>query len=233
MKKIKTEVNIQKFPKEIRKLMENATVYDSSCHSGAKVYYIDSGYYLKIDEAHRLSDETRLNKLFHARGLGVEVVNYVTTDRDYLVTRNAGGEDLIHCLNDPEKVCEILAESLRLLHSQPIDNVSVSIRHQNYMKLADQNHDADFSREILTPDTLIHGDACLPNIIQNNGRFHTFIDLGMAGAGDRHIDLYWAAWSLQYNFETDKYTDLFLDMYGREKISEERMRMIAACEQFR
>lgn len=232
MRKVKTEIDTENLPVKIRDLCHNAAVYDSSCHSGAKVFYIDSGYYLKINEKDTLADEARLNRIFYERGLGVEVIEYISADRDYLVIRSAKGEDLIQCLDEPEKVCKILAESLRLLHSQPIDNAGVSIRHQQYVKLSRQNHTDLAVNEILIADTLIHGDACLPNIIQNNGKFYTFIDLGMAGAGDRHIDLYWAIWSLQYNFDTDKYADLFLDMYGRDDVSEEKLRVIAACEQF-
>ena len=79
-------------------------------------------------------------------------------------------------------------------------------------------------------DTLIHGDACLPNLIMENGRFRSFIDVGQAGVGDRHIDLYWAIWSLQYNLGTDAYTDLFLDLYGRGKVDEELLRVVAEVE---
>ena len=63
-------------------------------------------------------------------------------------------------------------------------------------------------------------------------RFSTFIDFDMAGVGDKHIDLFWAIWSLQYNLKTDAYTDLFLDLYGRENFDEDMLRVIAAFELF-
>ena len=85
---------------------------------------------------------------------------------------------------------------------------------------------------MLEADCLIHGDACLPNILQQAGHFSAFIDLAMAGAGDRHIDLYWALWSLGYNLKTEAYGDLFLDLYGREKVSEEKLKVVAAFELF-
>ena len=81
-------------------------------------------------------------------------------------------------------------------------------------------------------DTLIHGDACLPNIAQENGKFTSFIDVGMAGLGDRHIDLYWALWTLECNLKTDAYNDVFLDLYGRECVDEDMFRVIAAFEAF-
>ena len=86
------------------------------------------------------------------------------------------------------------------------------------------------NKNYLCADTLIHGDACLPNIIQNNGVFSSFIDFNMSGVGDKHIDLYWAIWSLQYNLKTSAYTDMFLNMYGRDNFSEDMLRVIAAFE---
>ena len=65
-----------------------------------------------------------------------------------------------------------------------------------------------------------------------DGRFSCFIDLAMAGLGDKHIDLYWALWSLQYNLGTEKYTDYFLDLYGRENFEYDMLRVIAAFEAF-
>ena len=87
-------------------------------------------------------------------------------------------------------------------------------------------------RHLLKCDTFIHGDACLPTLMQDHGRFTGFIDTAMAGRGDRHIDLYWAIWSLQYNLKTCEYTDCFIDMYGREKCSPEVLKVIAAFELF-
>ena len=82
----------------------------------------------------------------------------------------------------------------------------------------------------LKRDTLIHGDACLPNLIMENGVFRSFIDVGQAGVGDRHIDLYWAIWSLQYNLGTDAYKDLFLDYYGRELVDDRLLQVVAEVE---
>ena len=58
------------------------------------------------------------------------------------------------------------------------------------------------------------------------------IDLGNGGVGDRHVDLYWGAWTLRYNLGTNAYRDRFLDAYGREKISRERLNLISVAEVF-
>jgi kanamycin kinase len=59
-----------------------------------------------------------------------------------------------------------------------------------------------------------------------------FIDLGCGGVGDRHIDLFWGAWTLGFNLGTDEYRDIFFDAYGRDKIDLEKLKIIAAAEVF-
>lgn len=256
MKKTKIEININNFPSQIHYLFNNATVYDSSCSSEAAVYYLDTGYYIKTAARHTLAREAKLSRLFYERGFGVEVIDYISTDKDYLVTRSAVGEDLTHDIHEPEKLCQILATALRDLHTQPITDVPISRKYQYYMERANANFDdgsydyfvaverfyvknkeeawklMQSGKKLLKNDTLIHGDACLPNVLQYKDRFSTFIDFDMAGLGDKHIDLFWAVWSLQYNLKTDAYTDLFLDLYGRENFDEDMLRVIAAFELF-
>jgi kanamycin kinase len=256
MKKTPVEIDIEIFPCEIRYLFENAAVYDSSCSKDATVYYLDSGYYIKIDKSSSLAAEAKMCKIFHNAGLGVEVVAYVCGDKDYLVTRAADGDDLTHFLDYPEKLCKLLADALRNLHSQPIAGIPVSAGYARYMEAAVKSiSDGCFDDHVLInrymimskeeafkiiqkhkhallADTLVHGDACLPNIIQCNGKFSAFIDLNLAGIGNKHTDIYWALWSLQYNLKTEDYTDMFLDMYGRNNFNEEMLKVIAAYEFF-
>ena len=59
-----------------------------------------------------------------------------------------------------------------------------------------------------------------------------YIIIDTAGVGDRHVDLFWAVWSLQFNLKTDKYRERFLDAYGRDRMEPEMLRLIAACEVF-
>ena len=79
---------------------------------------------------------------------------------------------------------------------------------------------------------LLHSDYCLPNILLDRWRFSGFVDLDTGGVGDRHVDLFWAIWSLNYNLKTGKYRERFLDAYGREDVQEELFRVIAAVEVF-
>lgn len=256
MMKRKIEININDFPIELHKLLQSGNIYDSSCSSNAKTLYCDTGYYIKIDDKGELALEADLGKLFYNIGLGVEVIHYISADRDYLVTQSAAGEDLTHYLDDPKRLCEILAAALRRLHCQTVGDAPVSSRHQRYLDSANGDFFGGYYDESvlmdgfrinskqeawdimqankgkLKADTLIHGDACLPNIVCCNGNYSSFIDFSMAGAGDKHIDLYWAIWSLQYNLKTDQYTDYFLDQYGRENFDFNMLKVVAAFELF-
>ncbi len=245
-----------KLPAELQDCVGTGSLTDRSGFSSAQVFETREGYFIKCDEPGALAREYRMTELFHRAGFGPEPVRYLARDRDYLVTRRVPGEDLTQDLSDPLRLCRILADALRTLHAQPADGIPVSSRLERYLASADGSPDGGYydpsvyfgpyrlssreecwevmqsSRHLLRCDTLIHGDACLPNIMQENGAFRSFIDLSMAGTGDRHIDLYWAVWSLQYNLKTDEYTDVFLDFYGRENVSEAMFRVIAAFEAF-
>ncbi len=219
MQKTETKININDFPSELHYIFENTKVYDSSSHSAMTVLYSGNGYYVKIAEKGCLAKEAEMAKLFERNGIGIEVVSYISDVNDYMVTRPAKGEDCTHYLNNPEKLCEALAGTMRSLHSRPVENIPVSACMETY---------ADIKN--IRQDTFIHGDFCLPNIILNDWKFSAFIDVGLAGIGDRHIDIYWALWSLDHNLKTDKYTDYFLSLYGKGNYDKDILKIVAEVE---
>lgn len=205
-------------PCGIRPFLQN--LYDSSCGSEAKVIYSDSGYYIKIANQNTLRREAEMTALFAKHGLGVPLMLYTTeNDKDYMVTKAAVGEDLTMMLDDPKRICQIMAEGMRRLHSLDVTDLPISPSmdvYQNYPRME--------------ADTCIHGDFCLPNVISREGKFGCLLDMGQAGRGEKHIDLYWALWSLQFNLKTDRYADYFLDAYGREWVDEDRLRIATQVE---
>ena len=224
MQKTEIKINFNDFPKELYYIFEGATVYDSSSHPTMTTLYSDLGYYIKIAEKGALKKEAELAKLFWEKGMGVEVVSYLSAGRDYMITKEAKGEDALapQYLANPEKLCEALAAAMKYLHSKPTEGLPVSLCMDIYAKGENTNK--------LKQDTFIHGDFCLPNVILNDWKFSTFIDVGLAGVGDKHIDLYWVLWSLNYNLKTDKYTDYFLELYGKEKVDMNVLKLVAEVE---
>ena len=67
-------------PDRFRPLVQAAAVYDSSCSPQAQVLYLDrdGGYYLKRADRGRLEPEARMARFYHAKGLGPEVLDYVS-----------------------------------------------------------------------------------------------------------------------------------------------------------
>ena len=173
-----------------------------------------------------LETEAKVTKLFAQQGLGPEMLLYVSEHKDYMVTREAVGEDCINqrYLEEPEKLVKALAETMKYLHGLTIEtDIPISASMELY---EEQGY-----LDKVKCDTLIHGDFCLPNILLKDGEFSSFIDVGAAGMGDRHLDIYWVLWSLNYNLQTDKYTDLFLDLYGREHVDMDILKLVAKVEQ--
>jgi len=261
MKQTSITPDLNAIPEQFRNLIENSAVYDSSCSPEAQVLYIDrdGGYYLKSASKGTLQTEAKLTEYFHIRGLAAEVAAYSTeNDRDWLLTTAVPGTDCTHAdiLSQPARLCDILAETLRSLHELSYADCPVQNRLETYFATAEQNYhaglfDASYcpaeyrfstpqeawiavsqGKRLLKNDSLIHGDYCLPNIIFKNWNLSGFIDLGNGGVGDRHIDLFWGAWTLKRNLGTEAYRERFFDAYGRDRINFDALRIVSAAETF-
>ena len=259
MKRTLISLRKEDFPAQLLEILDGADIYDSSCSPEARVYFIDKdeGYYLKVSAAGKLAREAKMTEYFHSVGLGVRVISYISRERDYLLTERASGEDLTHeeYLGNPAQLAVTMGRLLRELHELSHEGCPV-LRTAEYLATVRENYEkgvfdsslfgdgqsfttADkafaFVKEhedLLRTDVLIHGDFCLPNIILDGWQFSKYIDVGNGGIGDRHIDLFWGAWTLNYNLGTDEYRDLFFDAYGRELIDSTLLRVIEAAECF-
>ena len=120
MKAEKIFLPLAQFPEQIRTYLEGANFYDSSSHSGACVFYVDTGYYLKIDQKGQLAQEATLAKWFENQGLGVPVIHYLTEDKDYLLTKEAEGKDALACSNSQKNFAKRwLPRSKNFIASNP------------------------------------------------------------------------------------------------------------------
>ena len=260
MKRTKIQAELSAFPEVFHSLLQKGDLYDSSCSPEARVYYIDcdDGCFLKSAPKGSLQKEVELTRYFHQKGLATEVLDYLSADRDWMLTRRMRGEDCTHriYLDDPKRLCDLLAERLRALHETDGSDCPVQNRMQSYLETAKTNyrnglHDVSFFEncfgslsvdeiwrvveqggDLLQNDTLIHGDYCLPNVMLDDWRFSGLIDLGNGGVGDRHVDLFWGAWTLWFNLGTDAYRERFFDAYGRDRIDSARLKIVAAAEVF-
>ena len=248
-------------PERLLPLLSGAPVWDSSCSPEARVLFIEreGGLYLKSCAAGTLLREAEMTRFFHSRKMGAEVVDYFTEgEKDWFLTVAVRGEDLTHefYTSNPKRLCDSLAERLRLLHECSAEGCPVSDHTSEYLARAAKNYrtgNYDSSHfpdsfgyasaaeawavlekngHLLERNTLLHGDYCLPNLIYDGWEFSSFIDVGNSGVGDRHVDLFWGAWTLSFNLHTDAYRNRFLDAYGRDRVDEEMLRTVAAAEVF-
>ncbi len=257
MKRTKIALDTSLFPASVKKLCDGAELYDSSCSPEAKVIYIerDRGYFIKLAPSRMLEKEALLDDYFYKKGLSAPVIEYVThKGRDILVTARVAGEDATHeqYLTEPHRLAIKMGEILRELHETSHESCPVPDRMKDYFATVRENYkngiyDLSYSsfesaddayraaleyEKLFKSDTLIHGDFCLPNFILDNWCFSGFIDLGNGGVGDRHIDLFWGAWTLNFNLKTNAYRDLFFDAYGKDKIDENTLLAVSAAEVF-
>lgn len=246
------------FPEVFRELIAASRVYDSSCSPEARVWFLDreDGLYLKTAPKGSLRREADMTAFLHGKGLAAKVLSYESLEKDWLLTRAVPGEDCTfrRYLEDPKRLSALLGEKLRMLHEVSTAGCPVTDHTGAYLATVAEGQargrfdGSYFHREGLTeaaarriiPETapllknevLLHGDYCLPNVMLEDWRFSGFIDLDHGGIGDRHIDLFWGAWSLGFNLGTDRWRDRFLDAYGRDIINEELLRAIGAFEAF-
>ncbi len=251
----------EEYPIEYRSLLRGE-VYDSSCSPAAQVLFVDKvgGVFIKRAAAGTLYREATMTRYFHTLGLSVPVLDYRTEGAyDYLVTVRAEGEDATHTdhLAQPERLCELLATTLRALHDMPAQGCPIPDHTALYLQTAKTNAEAgmfdaayllnDRLRDTvrtaadaytiaaregkhLAHDTLLHGDYCLPNVMIRDWKVSALIDLDHAGIGDRHVDLYWGAWTLCYNLGHDGLRDRFFDTYGRNRVDADKIELISIIE---
>ena len=251
--------NINELPCEVRDIVGVYPVADFSSSPEARVFRVgaDGEFFLKIAEQKALFREAEMDGYFHSLTLGPEVLYYGQDGgRDLLLTRRVLGTPLTdgYYLRDGKRLAKTLGESMRALHELPTLGCPVTDRITPYLDGAYESfesgqrpseslssysklksHDEAYrilkeSEELLRRDTLIHGDFCLPNVIYNNWSLSGYIDLGCGGVGDRHIDIFWGLWTLNFNLGTDRYSDAFLDAYGRELISRDALLAVSCAE---
>ncbi len=223
-------------PERIRKHTGNLPLRtDSMGRSEAMVFQIGD-MFLKIAPEGTLARAAEAQEYFHRKGLSAPLIEFTQEEqRDWLLVKAVpGGYACSKALmNEPEKLARALGETARMLHEVPFSDCLLSSANGQMLIAYEKEHGHPFAGDpfLLRHDALLHGDFCLPNVFFDDFRFTGFIDLGGAGPGDRHFDLYWAMWSLSYNLKTDAYNSQFMDAYGRDAFDQARFDLCAALSQ--
>ncbi len=163
--------------------------------------------------------------------------------------RDLSGDDI-----DPEIRISVLADALKRLHALPVADCPFDHRAGHRIALAlgrlaagevDMD-DLDDENLDLSPEELkakleawqpqaedlvvTHGDACMPNIMIDEGRFTGFIDCGRLGVADRHQDLALACRDIADDLGED-WIGPFLARYGMP-LDEDKARFYRLLDEF-
>jgi kanamycin kinase len=178
---------------------DNSTVFEIA--SG------DQRWFLKIGD--HLAPECARLQWLEGRLPVPEVVAFDPIgDREALLMSAIPGTNLAVWAKrlSPDKIVEMLASALQAFHSVNTSGCPF--------------------KAYMPGGSLVHGDACLPNIIgRDDGTVKGFIDLGEVGVGDVEVDLSAAVWSLQYNLGPGL-GERFLRAYGLPDATDDDVRRL-------
>ena len=102
--------------------------------------------------------------------IGTPVIHYLSTNKDYLLTKEAIGHDALAFLDQPEKICRTMAEALKKLNSFYPQNFPSDNHLQAYKERALKNYEkGEFYAKALLPQFQINSREEAFQLIQEHG----------------------------------------------------------------
>ena len=146
----------EQIPVALEKLVRTHRLYDSSCSQDARVWFLDGSehLYLKSAPAGTLQTEAAMTRYFHQNGLSAKVLEYISADRDWLLTAALPGEDCTHqmYLENPKRLSETTGILLRQLHELPFKNCPLQDHTTDYLTRVHRNRRAGICDLSLFPE---------------------------------------------------------------------------------
>jgi aminoglycoside 3'-phosphotransferase II len=207
-------------------------------------------------DGHLGSEVARINWL---RSVGIQAPCILdalaTATSHWLVMECLPGANAAVAINEPATTVHVIATALAGLHAVPPDTcpfdetLSTKIgraktnveNNQVDVDDFDEDHRGVGAIELfntmqsLRPRfeeiVVTHGDASLPNLMLNAGKFSGFVDCGKVGRADRYQDLALACHSIKFNLGA-AWIAPFLRSYGITSVDEQRMRFYRMLDEF-
>ena len=163
----------------------------------------DSGYFLKVaPDVH--NERARLDWLPTRLNAPCVVAFGSVADESWLAMTEVRGDALTapRFRDDPHEVAGLIAQAIREVHAVDASGCPFGKPAPGHV--------------------LVHGDACLPNILVTEEMHFGFVDLADLEVASPEVDLSAAVWSLQYNHGPG-FGRLFLERYGWQTTSDEEV----------
>lgn len=250
------------FPTELRKYFTDADVTTIKNKSRSSVYHIKGtsyDYFLKVTPKDQMYCEAIMTKFLYNFAGCPKVVHYISNEtNDYLVTERLAGTDATsdEYLEEPGQLSEVFSESLSKLHRVNTEDCPITNGLEKMVIRAERNYSEgrvemgllrylgytnikiayedmiSLFKGAAEERVVIHGDYCLPNLILQDFKMTGYIDVGYGGIGDRHYDIFWGLWSLQFNLGSEDYSRQFVKAYGKHLIDQDRLRLCGLLSAF-
>lgn len=211
----------------IKEFIGNNDVLDTSGFSGNTTLLVDGdeSYCIKIsDISSSLQDLKILSNFFNKYKYTSNVISYISTNKDYLITEKINANLVVQEFQDIDVVASTMGEYLRKFHDTVWDIqhfsdderrllrdnrdkfITTALKHDVGLSFfADYLCDHDFCSMknyiekygyLFNPDeVLVHGDFNPKNIFSKDGKLCGIIDFTDSHFGDRHYDICFSMWS--------------------------------------
>jgi len=176
-------------------------------------------------------------------------------ETNWLLLQAVEGTDLASTTLSPKDRIVILADALKRLHGLDVADCPFDHRIEKRIAIAGARTEAGLIDEDDFDETrlgrtaadlfaelrarvpsigklvITHGDACLPNIIEKNGRFSGFIDCSRLGVADPYQDIALACHSIAHNLG-EEWVQPFLARYGIDRDDPEKRDLYCLLDEF-
>lgn len=216
----------------LQKLMIGKEVYDFSGYSGITTILVvssnsdESNLCIKIsDVPHELNRHYIMSSLMSKYGLFPKVIKYISTNKDYLITKKIEAPMAVNVFEDFKSLSNFMGRSLRKFHDIEwnVDFMTCEERlvlqtktdsffkealsHESGLRfLAEYQNNLDYTSmkkyltehkdEYLKDDVIIHGDFNPRNVFVKDGKLVAVVDFADTCFGDRHYDIYFSMWTV-------------------------------------
>lgn len=231
----------------------SSTIITKSHKAGAQEYCI------KIcDTSGSLKMEAFIWSVMAKNGMTSNLVKYISTNKDYLITNRISAPMALDKYPELGELANFMGRTLRKFHDMPWKTILLNENENSFFKertshmyetaitneqglrfIADDlgNNDYNAMKEYLKAhknvcefdEVLIHGDYNARNVFAISPDTSWVVDLTDMCFGDRHYDIFFAIWTLQFYFginkdaqKAKKCEEMFIDAYGRDVFNPNR-----------